>query len=175
MSPRNPQESGSSPLDYESAALPLGYPGAQAVTVTYRPHFDSAGPPPYSRTMLSDLGAGRSSLFIASAAVALLAYSAVMLFVEWRWVSGLLGAVVAWLLWRQHPRARFAAYIFLSAVGLRSAMGGSWTAFFFAVALLVLLQTPAAQGAWPRLTWRWSRRPVTASEVREADDRMTRR
>jgi hypothetical protein len=112
--------------------------------------------------MPSDLGAGRS-LFIASAAVALLAYSAV-LFVEWRWVSGLLGAVVAWLLWRQHPRARFAAYIFLSAIALRSAMGGSWAAFVFAVALLVLLQTPAAQGAWPRLTWRWSRRPLTASE-----------
>jgi hypothetical protein len=123
--------------------------------------------------MPSDLGAGRS-LLIASVAVALLAYSAVALFVESRWVSGLLGAVVAWLLWRQHPRARFAAYIFLSAVGLRGVMGGHWATFSFAVALLVLLQTPAARGAWPGLTWRWSLRPRPVGEEEDADDRMTR-
>ena len=59
-------------------------------------------------------------------------------------------------------KENFAAYVFLSAVGLRGVIGRNWATFCFAMALLVLLQTPAAQRAWPRLTWRWPRHPRPA-------------
>ena len=118
--------------------------------------------------------AWRHHLIVPFMVVALVAYALVAMITELRWVSGLLGAAVGWLLWRQHPRARFAAYVFLSAVGLRGVIGRNWATFCFAMALLVLLQTPAAQRAWPRLTWRWPRHPRPAGREGDADDRMTR-
>ena len=78
----------------------------------------------------------------------------------------------AWLLWRRHPRARFAAYIFLSALGLRAAVAGLWATLLFAAAAMVLLQTPAAQRAWPRLTPRWPRRRTEIDG--DGGDRMAR-
>jgi hypothetical protein len=121
----------------------------------------------------NELGA-RRPFVIGLVVVALLAYSVVALGVQSRWISGLASAVVAWLLWQRHSRARFAAYIFLSAVALRSLTTRRWTTFSFAVAVLFVLQTPAARRAWPRLAWRWSRAPSPYGEDGKPDGRMTR-
>ena len=68
-----------------------------------------------------------------------------------RWPSALVAPLVAALLVRRHPRARFAAYVFFSALALRSLIAGAWPLAGFAAAGIVLLQTPPARRAWPRL------------------------
>lgn len=83
--------------------------------------------------------------------LALLAYAVVALGVARWWVSGLAAPVVGALLWRRHPRARFAAYVFFSVVALRGLVGRHWAAVLFAAGAVVLMQTPAARRAWPRL------------------------
>jgi len=83
--------------------------------------------------------------------VALLAYAVVALAWGRWWLSGAAAPVVAWLLWRRHPRARFSAYVLLSAVLLRGAFTRSWASAAFAGAAILLLQAPAARRAWPRL------------------------
>lgn len=83
--------------------------------------------------------------------IALLVYAALALGAARWWLSGLAAPVIAALLWRRHPRARFAAYVLLSVVALRSVLGRHWAALVFAAAVLALLQTPAARAAWPRL------------------------
>ncbi len=82
---------------------------------------------------------------------ALVVYAILALGVAGWWVSGLAAPVIALLLWRRHPRARFAAYVFLSVVALRGALTRHWAALAFAALAVALLQTPAARGAWPRL------------------------
>jgi len=82
---------------------------------------------------------------------AILLYAVVAVVAHW-WLSGLVAVVAALLMWRRHPRARFTAYIGLSAVALRGAFGHSWLALAFALVVLALMQTPAARRAWPRLT-----------------------
>src|SRR2546422_465378 len=77
--------------------------------------------------------------------LALAAYACVALGVAHWWVSGLVAPVVAALLWRRHPRARFAAYVFLSLVALRGALAHRWAALAFAVVVVALMRTtPAA-------------------------------
>lgn len=85
----------------------------------------------------------------------------------WRhsWISALAGVVVAALLWRRHPRARFAAYVFFSAMAVRAAATAAWPALAFAVVAVLVLQAPPAAAAWPRL------RP---GDVRGRGDRMPR-
>ena len=78
------------------------------------------------------------------------------------YISGAAALVVAWLLWRRHPRARFSAYVLLSVVVARAAMTGVWWLAGAALAVVALLQLPAAARAWPRI------RPGF-------DDRMSRR
>jgi hypothetical protein len=80
----------------------------------------------------------------------LLAYAALALVAQ-RWVSGLAAPIVAALLWRRHRRARFSAYVFFSALALRGLVMGSWALVAFAGASVLVLQTPAARRAWPRL------------------------
>src|SRR5437870_12818869 len=58
--------------------------------------------------------------------LALVAYACVALGVAHWWVSGLVAPVVAALLWRRHPRARFAAYVFLSPVPLPGPLAHRW-------------------------------------------------
>ncbi|HYE90403.1 MAG TPA: hypothetical protein VEA38_05250 [Terriglobales bacterium] len=84
--------------------------------------------------------------------LALAAYALVAAAVGW-WLSALVAPVVAGLLWRRHPRARFAAYIFLSVLTARGLLSASWPLALFAVAAIVALQLPAAHRVWPRLTW----------------------
>src|SRR5215813_7783354 len=83
--------------------------------------------------------------------VVLVLYAVVALAEHW-WLSGLVAVAAAVLMWRRHPRARFTAYILLSAVVLRGVFGHSWRAVAFALLALALLQTSAARRAWPRLT-----------------------
>ena len=68
-----------------------------------------------------------------------------------RWPSGVAALLVALLLWRRHPRARFSAYILFSAMAARAALAGDWPVLALAVAAIVVMQTPAAARAWPRL------------------------
>jgi len=55
------------------------------------------------------------------------------------------------LLWGRHRCARFSAYVFFSALALRRLVTGSWALVVFAGASVLVLQTPAAGRAWPRL------------------------
>jgi hypothetical protein len=48
----------------------------------------------------------------------LLAYAAFALAGR-RWPSGAAAPLIAWMLWRRHARARFAAYVLLSVVVAR--------------------------------------------------------
>lgn len=84
-------------------------------------------------------------------AAALLVYAAVALANGW-WLSALFAPLVAWLLWRRHPRARFAAYVFFSVMAARAVLTASWPLGVFALGAIAALQLPAARRAWPRLT-----------------------
>ena len=81
----------------------------------------------------------------------LLVYAGWALGVARWWISGLAAPVIAALLWRFHPRARFAAYVLFSVVALRGALARHGTALAFAAAAIALMQTPAARRVWPRL------------------------
>lgn len=83
--------------------------------------------------------------------LALLAYAVVALALGW-WPSAVIAPIVAWLLWRRHPRARFTTYIFLSVLAARALLIASWPLALFALAAIGALQLPAARRAWPRLT-----------------------
>jgi len=84
-------------------------------------------------------------------AASLLAYSGVAVIHGW-WASVVFSPVLAWLLWRRHRRARFAAYIFFSVMAARAWLAGSWPLAVFALGAIAALQLPAARRAWPRLT-----------------------
>lgn len=82
----------------------------------------------------------------------------------WNYLAyGLAAPWVAWLLWRRAPRARFAAYVFLTHEAVRGLHGRRWDAVAVAVLGVLVLQLPAAR------RWAPSIRPA---EVRA---RLTRR
>jgi hypothetical protein len=83
---------------------------------------------------------------------ALLVYAILAVVNGW-WLSAVFAPPVAWLLWRRHRRARFAAYVFLSVVAARALVATSWPLAILALAAIGALQLPAARRAWPRLTW----------------------
>jgi hypothetical protein len=75
----------------------------------------------------------------------------------WSYVAyGLAAPYVAALLWRRHPRARFAAYVFLTHEAARGLHFGNWAAAAVAAAWIAVLQLPAAR--------RWAP-PVRPAEV----------
>ena len=78
-------------------------------------------------------------------------YAVVALVKGW-WLSAAVAPVVAWLLWRRHPRARFTAYVFFSVLTARGLLIASWPLGLFALGAIGALQLPAARRAWPRLT-----------------------
>jgi hypothetical protein len=102
-------------------------------------------------------------LVVSLLPLACLVYGAVAVATRGTWVSAVAGTLVAWFLWRRHRRARFAAYVFFSAVTVRSALTGRWATLAFAIAAVLVMQMPPALGAWPRL------RP---GKIRGGDDRM---
>ncbi len=63
--------------------------------------------------------------------LACLVYGAVALGTRGAWLAAAAGVLTAWLLGRRHARARFAAYIFFSAVAVRSALTGRWPTLAF--------------------------------------------
>jgi hypothetical protein len=98
--------------------------------------------------------------------LACLAYAAVTLGAHGPWLSAAAATLVAWWLWRRHRRARFAAYVFFSAVAVRSALTARWPTLAFAVAAVLVLQTPPALIAWPRLRPGW--RPGDGDRMRRS-------
>jgi len=84
-------------------------------------------------------------------ALALAGYATLALGIGHWWVSGAAAPVVAVLLLARHRRARFSAYVFFSVVVLRGVFTGWWVLVGGAVAAILLLQTPVALRAWPRL------------------------
>jgi hypothetical protein len=70
---------------------------------------------------------------------------------EQRWGSALAACIVSALLWWSHRRARFAAYVFFSALAVRGALVGVWALPLYAGLALAAMQTAAARRAWPRL------------------------
>jgi hypothetical protein len=70
---------------------------------------------------------------------------------EMWWLSGTAALEVAALLAARHARARFAAYILLSALAVRAGLAGRWGLAALSVGGILLLQTPAAGRLWPRL------------------------
>lgn len=81
----------------------------------------------------------------------LVLYAIVALVWLHRWPSGVAALIVAVLLWRRHPRARFSTYILFSAMAARAALAGDWPVLALAVAAILVMQTGAAVRAWPRL------------------------
>ena len=87
--------------------------------------------------------------------------------IRW-WLSGGVAVVVAALLWRRHPGARFSAYVFFTVLAARGALTGAWLLPAYAAVAVAFMQTRSARGAWPRL------RPgrVRARDAAAPDDRM---
>jgi hypothetical protein len=81
----------------------------------------------------------------------LLGYSAVALATHW-FISGMVAPVVAVLLWRRHPRARFSSYVFLSVVVVRGFLTHSWLVAAFGAVMILVLQLPDARAIWPTLS-----------------------
>jgi hypothetical protein len=88
----------------------------------------------------------------------------------WSYVAyGLAAPYVAWLVWRRHPRARFAAYVFLTHEALRGLHLHRWDAVALAAVWVLLLQWPSARQWLPSLRpadmrARWRRRPQASDE-----------
>jgi len=87
---------------------------------------------------------------VGALAGGLLLYAALALAAH-RWISGLVAPLVAALLIARHPRARFSAYVFFSALAVRGLVAGAWALALFAGAAIVVMQTPPAVRAWPRV------------------------
>lgn len=70
----------------------------------------------------------------------------------WNYCAYGLGApYVGFLLWRRHPRARFAAYVFLTHEVVRGLHFRHWDAVGAGLAWIALLQLPAARDYAPSL------------------------
>lgn len=83
------------------------------------------------------------------------------------WASALaygFGApTVTYLLWRRSPRARLAAYVFLTFDIIRSARLGHWLPLTLDLAIILYLQTPAMRRIYPSM---WSRASAALSWAR---------
>ena len=70
----------------------------------------------------------------------------------WNYLAyGLAAPYIAILLWRRHPRARFAAYVFLTHEAVRGLHFHRGGAVLVALAWIALLQLPAARRYAPSL------------------------
>jgi len=70
----------------------------------------------------------------------------------WNYVAyGLAAPYVAWLIWRRQPRARFAAYVFLTHEAVRGIHFHRRDAVAIAALWVLLLQLPAARRFMPSL------------------------
>jgi hypothetical protein len=115
----------------------------------------------YSDTVARDLA---RSAVVSAIAGSLLVYAALAGRVQ-HWGSALAAVIVAGLLGASHRRARFAAYVFFSALAIRGAVAGTWAVAVYAVIVLAVMQTAPARRAWPRLV---------RGRLAGGDDRMRR-
>jgi glucose dehydrogenase len=70
----------------------------------------------------------------------------------WNYLAyGLAAPYVAWLVWRRRPRARFAAYVFLTHEAVRGVHFHRWDAVAIAALWVLLLQLPSARRWMPSL------------------------
>lgn len=92
-----------------------------------------------------------SERLVVVALVAGLVVYAVLALLGHRVLSGLAAPLVAVLLVWRHPRARFSAYVFFSALVIRGVVAGAWPLALFAGAGILVLQLPPARRLWPRL------------------------
>jgi hypothetical protein len=70
----------------------------------------------------------------------------------WNYLAyGLAAPYVGWLVWRRHPRARFAAYVLLTHEALRGVHFHRRDAVAIAAGWVLLLQLPAARRWMPAL------------------------
>jgi hypothetical protein len=70
----------------------------------------------------------------------------------WNYLAyGLAAPYVGWLVWRGHPRARFAAYVLLTHEALRGVHFQRRDAVAIAAGWVLLLQLPAARRSMPSL------------------------
>jgi hypothetical protein len=104
------------------------------------------------------------SIVVGAVAGSLVVYAAIAAHTR-LWGSALAACIVAALLWWAHPRARFAAYVFLTALAVRGAFAGTWALVAYAALALLAMQTAAARRAWPRLV---------RGRLLGGDDRMRR-
>jgi hypothetical protein len=79
-------------------------------------------------------------------AVTLIAYTAIAVARAW-WPSAVAAPVLAWLLWRRHPRARFAAYVFFSVMTVRAILTASWPLGAFALGRAPRVASPHVEMA----------------------------
>lgn len=104
-------------------------------------------PGSYARRVTRDF----TRLAVVGAVVgSVIAYAVIGAF-QRRWPSMLAGGVVAVLLACSHRRARFAAYVFLTAVAVRGALTERWVLPLYAGVVLLVMQTAPARRAWPQL------------------------
>ena len=70
----------------------------------------------------------------------------------WSWVAyGILGPYVSWLLWRGRPRARFAAYLFMTHEVVRGLVRSRPSAVVAALAAIGILQLPSVRRYLPAI------------------------
>ena len=101
---------------------------------------------------VSSLESSTSRFIAVALPVTLLVYALVAALVLHRRISAAAALFVGILLWRRHRRARFSAYVFLSAVAVRGVLTHVWPLAAGAAAAIALLQLPAARRAWPSVT-----------------------
>jgi len=66
-------------------------------------------------------------------------------------IYGCGAAYIGYLCWRQSPRARFAAYVFLSVDIVRAVRGSHWLTVVIDLVVLSILQLPSVRAVYPSI------------------------
>jgi hypothetical protein len=66
-------------------------------------------------------------------------------------IYGCGAAYIGYLCWRQSPRARFAAYVFLSVDIIRALRGSHWLTVVIDLVVLSILQLPSVRAVYPSI------------------------
>ncbi|MBI2171185.1 MAG: hypothetical protein HYU30_04080 [Chloroflexi bacterium] len=81
---------------------------------------------------------------------------------------GIAAPLVAFLLWRHSPRARLAAYVFLTFDAMRSLRLAHWLPLALDLAIILYLQTPAMRHLYPSMWSRWAALHLPWTRSKEA-------
>jgi hypothetical protein len=66
-------------------------------------------------------------------------------------IYGCGAAYIGYLCWRQSPRARFAAYVFVSVDILRAVRGSHWLTVVIDLVVLSIMQLPSVRAVYPSI------------------------